>query len=448
MRAERCLILLSLLVLPVILPSCSGDGSSETPTAPTSPTTPATSTPPAPVGLLWRTNSALFRSQTDGSGVVTLVDAPEFDPFDVHVSDSTVVYHITAPPVPGVTDFGLNDIWKVQTNGTGNSPVVNTADAELIRDVFGPWVIYERVVYAQNTLQSSSYRSARLDGPGQGLVTDALALYDLHIGERAVFTGIEPVGSGSIFSVLLDGTDVRTLADIPSGSPPITFLTPTHTIGNQVLFSQASYPQNTANIFSVLVTGGPVLPVTQGDDYTWIGAIIGSRIVYHRCPLIPNPDPTEPNPIAGPCDVYSVLSDGSGNVALATHPETEFVQGVLSSQVLIRRVGSVSDTLFSIPVTGGAETFMLTLAQNEFVSGVIGDRVILRRSTGVWSMKADGSGLVQLTNDSTDSPNGSTGPFSCFQRGLLSPPGLWCVPADGSGPATHVAPEASFVSGL
>jgi len=380
---------------------------------------------------------------------MTLVDAPGFEPFDIRVSDSTIVYHITAPPVPGVTDFGLNDIWKVQTNGTGNSPVVNTADAELIRDVFSPWVIYERVVYAQNTLQSSTYRSARLDGPGQGLVTDAHALYRLHIGERAVFDRIESVGGGSIFSVLLDGTDLRTLADIPSGAPPITFLTSTATIGNQVLFTQSSYPQNVQNIFSVPVTGGPVVPVTQGDDYAWIGAILGSRIVYHRCPLVPNSDPTAPGPMAGPCDVYSALSDGSGTVALATRSEMESVQGVLGSQVLIRRTGSVSDTLFSIPVTGGAETFMLTLAApNEFVSGTIGDRVVLRRPTGLWSMKADGSGLVQLTTDPTDGLDGSTGPFICFQRGPASQFELRCVPADGSGPSTHVATGANFVSGL
>ena len=100
---------------------------------------------------------------------MTLVDATGFDPFDVQVSDSTVVYHITALPVPGLANFGLNDIWQVQTDGTGNRPVVNTADAEIIRGVFAPWVIYERAVYAQNAFVSSTYRSARLDGLGQGL---------------------------------------------------------------------------------------------------------------------------------------------------------------------------------------------------------------------------------------------------------------------------------------
>jgi len=136
-------------------------------------------------------------------------------------------------------------------------------------------------------------------------------------------------------------------------------------------------------------------------------------------------------------------------MALAIRPEMEFIQGIIGSQVLIRRSGGTSDTLVSIPVAGGAETFMITLsAQNEFVSSVVGERVILQRSTGLWSMTANGDGLVQLTNDSADQPNGPAGPFICFQRGPLSQPDLWCVPADASGSATHVATGASYVSGL
>ena len=57
-------------------------------------------------------------------------------------------------------------------------------------------------------------------------------------------------------------------------------------------------------------------------------------------------------------------------------------------------------------------------------------------------------GLVQLTGDPSDRANRSAGPFICFQRGSVTPPDLWYVPADGSGPATQVATGAYFVTGL
>jgi hypothetical protein len=80
---------------------------------------------------------------------------------------------------------------------------------------------------------------------------------------------------------------------------------------------------------------------------------------------------------------------------------------------------------------------------HEFVAGIVGDRVILKQSTGLWSLKTDGSGLVQLTTEA-DEFAGSAGAFACFNRGLA----LWCVPADGSGPATKVTDAGTFVTGL
>jgi hypothetical protein len=91
---------------------------------------------------------------------------------------------------------------------------------------------------------------------------------------------------------------------------------------------------------------------------------------------------------------------------------------------------------------------MLTLDQNEFASWIVGDRVILKRPTGLWSLKEYGSELVQLTSDASDSPNREAGHFICFARGSSAQPDLWCVPADGSGPATQVTTRAYFVTGL
>lgn len=429
-----------LLLLPLILVSCSGGGSEAPPSlAPQ----PSATQPPAPAGLLYRTDTTLVRSQTDGSGKVTLEDAPGLDLFSLSLTGSTVVYQITALPVPGLADFGLADIWQVQTNGTEKRAVVNSQDAEIIRDVFSPWVVYENAVYANNRYVSSTYRQARLDGSGQGLITDANAVYRLHVGTRTVF--VQP-GGGSVFSVLLDGTDERTIAEVPNGSTT-TFVTPVGTLGTSVIISQVTGRNDSVALFTVPVTGGAHATLVEGPDYSALAAVVGARIVYSRCAIIGH-DPVFGDPIAGPCDLYSALSNGTGTVALATTPDNETVQGVIGSSVIVRRNGGATDRLYSLPVGGGAETFMLTLDQNEFVSWIVGDRVILERTTGLWSLKADGSGLVQLTSDASDRTNQSTGPFICFARGPAAQPDLWCVPVDGSRLATQVATGAYFVNGL
>jgi hypothetical protein len=427
-------------LLSVALFSCNG-GSSDSPA-------PSSTIPQSPVaaGLLWRTPTDLIRSQTDGSAQVMLVNTPGFDPFGTVVSGATVVYHVTAPPVPPLT-FGLNDIWQVQTNGTGRQVVVATADAENVRDVFFPWVVYERGVYSQGTLTSSAIRSARLDGPAQATL-GANAIYRAHVGERTVMEQIVQTGGGGSFSILADGTDMRPLTDVPPRPGGVTFRTPVSAIGNTVLFHESFFPENNQNILAVPVTGGSVTPLTQGGDYQAVSVIVGSRLVYQRCPLIPNPVSGGPSPIAGPCDLYSTLTDGSGTVPLTTHPDAESVQGAIGSQVLFRRNSNTGDALYSIPAGGGTEAFLINLAQNEFVTLIVGDRAVLRRATGLWSIRADGSGLRQLTNDASDSPTGSAGSYVCFQRGPFSLPDLWCVLADGSGAATHVAQGAFFVSGL
>src|SRR5690242_10263742 len=120
-----------ILAFPLFFLSCSSGNetpptSQQSPGVPPGPMSPTVGPPPTPAGLIWRQDSALNRSQTDGSGLVTLVNEPGFDPFDVRLSGSTVVYHITAPPLPPMANFGLDDIWQVQTNGTAKQAVAAT----------------------------------------------------------------------------------------------------------------------------------------------------------------------------------------------------------------------------------------------------------------------------------------------------------------------------------
>ena len=134
----------------------------------------------------------------------------------------------------------------------------------------------------------------------------------------------------------------------------------------------------------------------EGSDYELLKGVVDNRVVYNRCVLkvLPNFDVT-----IDQCNAFSVLSDGRGRVALTATSDVNYVQGIIGQQVIVRRNhGGPTDELFSVPATGGGETPVLTLSfDDEFVMTIIEDRIILQRPTGLWSVQADGHGLVQLT---------------------------------------------------
>ena len=78
-------------------------------------------------------------------------------------------------------------------------------------------------------------------------------------------------------------------------------------------------------ILTVPLAGGAPAPLESDEFNSYVVASLGTRVLYHRC--VP----------AGLCDVVSIEADGSSPVVLASHPANEAVQGVTTSQVIIRR---------------------------------------------------------------------------------------------------------------
>lgn len=427
---------LLLLLLSLILVSCSG-GDSEAPPSLTAP--PGPPQPPASASLIYSTQNTLIKSQTDGSGQVTLADEPAGFDGNVVVSETNVVYR--TPQIPA--GVNLIDIWAVQTDGTNRHRILHDPTHEHnLLDVINQWVLYTE----QPTTfpKSAELASIRFDGSKRSIIGPVIeqngphqANYQQQVGARLVFEQIN-----NLFSMLPDGTDRRLLAAIPRGpNGEFTFLGTRGVVGSQVIYSVVDLALNVPNLFAIPVTGGAVTTLVEGPDYKlfdqFFGAVVDARVIYGRCAVLPNFD-------TGPCDVYSVLSDGSGTVALSTHPDNEVVQGVIGSRVVFRRNNSQGDALFSIHADGtGGEAAILPLSRNtDFVVGIVDARIILQRATGLWSVKADGSELVQLTPDAGSFS--TVGPFACFNRGAA----LWCVPADGSAEPTKVTDHGTFVTGL
>jgi len=457
MRARRGLISSSFLMLflPLILISCSGGGGDAPPSlAPQ----PSGAQPPAPAGLILRRDNALIRSQTDGSGQVTLADEPAIIE-RVVVSGTTVVYEV--PQSQSRVGNIPRDIWAVQIDGMDRHLVRRSAVPQwfYLLDVIGPWVLHTDRAGPEFSPPPPSLASILVNGTAPRILSAAVGSgelwqapnYERQVQGRAIFEF-----AGNLFSLLPDGTDLQQLTFYPPyphfNEPFTVWLGTRGVVEDKAIYSVIPILEEMPKLFAVPVGGGPVVQLGTGLEYEILGAIAGSRVVYNRCVLVRVSDPAGGfNSVLDQCDVVSVLSDGQERVALTATRDINYVQGAIGEKVIIRRSqrGGTTDSLFSIPVSGGVETPMLPLsAQDEFVSGIVADRVILRRPTGLWSLNADGSGLVQLTADASDWFSGSTGPFACFTRGSSAQHDLWCVPADGSGLATQVETGAYFVSAL
>ena len=167
-----------------------------------------------------------------------------------------------------------------------------------------------------------------------------------------------------------------------------------------------------------------------------MGWVYLARVVYHRCPFVSGQ-------ASSSCDVASVNIDASAPVALTSDPANEAVQGMVGSQVIIRRNLSGNDQLIAVSVTGGPEKLLMTMTDSEFVQLVVGDLLIVRRPTGTWSLDLNGT-LTKLGSVVGDSGFIAVGDAVCVTKVTA----VWCMPLDGAGPQVKIADEGRVVGVL
>jgi hypothetical protein len=279
--------------------------------------------------LIWSTPTGIFRSQTDGSDRLTLAETPQHRIIRPHLAESVILYE------DGNPDTGIT-MRRANVNGSGTQALAvldepGQSITQFLLDAIGSWVIY-----GNNGLAATRLHSVTLDGvESQGGIPRMF--YQSQIGGRAILLQHDLFLPDNLFSVLPDFTDLRQLTDL--STDPFVIPQTTGAIGNQVLYSLEYLPSaSIKDLFAVPVTGGPVTTIANSPDYEWLGAVVGSRVVYHRCAV----DATQH---VGQCDLYSVQSDGTGTVALSTHPDNETIQGVIGSQVIVRRNSGTTDSL-------------------------------------------------------------------------------------------------------
>ncbi len=234
----------------------------------------------------------------------------------------------------------------------------------------------------------------------------------------------------------MDGSGFATHATVQI---PFT-LTASQSFDNTLVFREYNLNNGSATLKALPISGGATLSLNDGQTYVAYADRVGARIVYHSCGIEDNQNGTYS---ATECDVHSVNTDGSGFAVLASHPANEAVQGVTTSQVIIRRNLSGNDHLLAVLVAGGAERLLMTMTDSEFVKLVTGDLIIVRRPSGTWSLDLNGA-LKQLGTVALDFNVTAVGNAVCGNTRNA----VWCMPLDGSGPQVKITNNGKVVGVL
>lgn len=397
----------------LLLAGCSGGGGEDP--APAPPTGASTE-------FLVATSEGLWRGLTNGKGGVVFVH-PNLQRADVLLGDGHVSYSRVQPiQPPGSVDN--EDIWTVNTDGTGNRALVNTPMGEFLQAVKGPWVFY----YA-----NTSWSSVRVDTGQQAVLStgDVNASLDQLVGTRAVFSH-----DSLITSINFDGTDKRTHADVSSNDRYL-FIKAAIEQPATVLYEVVDNAPPQSQLFSVsLAEGAQEIPLTEVTKSTYAGHS-GGRVVYRRCLSVENA------PSTVQCNVLSVRLDGTQTAVLAAQSENEAVQGIIGERVVIRRNVNGNDQLVSVPITGGAESFIMLVGDTDFIEVVAGDALVLRRSTGTWRLDLNGT-LTKLGPTPGGHAYQVVGTAVCYNVNAA----YYCAPLDGSGPEVKITGNGKFVGVL
>lgn len=423
----------------IVVAGCGGGGDS----APTSTNTgsggtlPPAIIPPPPLavngivifGRSEGQNSDLLLTKIDGTSEVALAADPAVKETYSRRVDNRIYYQKSA-----LAPFSQRDVWTVNTDGTGNAPLVAAAGDELLNAIVGNRAVYE----VQSGLGGQrDLWSVLVDGSDPRPVANnpnddehyigvagTRVIYEQRVGAQTDVYSINPDGSG--LQPIANTVDEEFVGGI---------------IGTRVIFARRENPTAQADLFSMNADGtGAPIPLGPSPSNEIFSAVVGDRAVFQRCA-----------PQGGQCDLYSILLDGTGELLLADGAGNEFFLGTIGTRVFYTTSIGVQTDLWSVDVVAGKPSAIGLATDSrysEFPEAVVGNRVVFRREVGTQSDLysidiAGGPEAALATGATSESFGGAIGNIVIFERlsggSFSSPRDLFSRVVDGSAPEVALA---------
>ncbi len=374
-------------------------------------------------------NPDLLLSKVDGTGEVTLAADPTAkETYSRRVGNR--LFYLKSALAP----FSQRDIWAVNTDGTGNGPVVAAAGDELLSTIVGNLAIYE----VQPSLGGlRDIWSVGVDGSAPKPIANNPNDDEHYIGVAATRVVYEQrVGTQTdVYSINPDGSDLQPIANT-ADEEFVGGIT-----GTRVIFARRESPTAQADLLIMNADGtGSATPLGASPSNEIFSAIVGDRAVFQRCAAQ-----------GGQCDLYSILLDGTSELLLADGPGNEFYLGTIGTRVIYTTSIGIQTDLWSVDAAGGKPTAIGLATDSrysEFPEAVVGTRVVFRREVGTQSDLysidiAGGSEAALATATTSESFGGAIGNIVIFERlsggSISSPRDLFSRVVDGSAPEVPLA---------
>lgn len=371
----------------------------------------------------------LYVIKEDGSGEIQLTSSAEGDGFRA-VSGGRVIYQAN------------NNLFSVNTNGTGTVTLANTTDPEIFNGITPSG----RVIYRRDTAAAGrDLWSVNADGTNP-LALAATASHEDFVAITSSGKVIFSVSAGSgfqndLYSINPDGTGKAPLAADPGLYEGFAGETASGLI---VIETADAFGGGTGSIYLLNGVGGAATNVTTNTtpfEYTVVGITNTGQVIIERT-------------VSGQNDIYG------GSLPLAASADDERYQGsTASGQVIYSRLGLIpgtltfQDDLYIVNPDGTHTVPLANTTSDEYFSAVAPDgRIIYTSCTNglcdLYAVNADGTGNVPLANSAS---------FQEFFQGITasgrviyskengSSISLFAVNTDGTG--TTFLPGGSFFVG-
>ncbi len=335
----------------------------------------------------------IYQRATSNNGVdiySVAKDGTDTRALAISADDETCVHIVGSGPASGRVVYrrsaggSSRDLYAVNEDGTLARTLANGPLDEDFAGITNNGI----VIYETSPFQNRDIYAVDLEGlTNIPLATSARFEVVAGIVGSTVIYGLDNFGQSDLYSVSSVGNGGSPIAADPNTEETLAGITPNGTL---IIHKQPNLSGN-RDIYA-----GNIALATSSDFEIYSGSAANGRVVYQRSSR-------------GSYDVFSVLADGTGTVALADSADDEGLVFITAdNRAFINRYAITGPTVtlgdvYLIGLDGSNLTPIATSVHQETFAALIGGTVLYRRETvnsvndiQLWAVTTNGTGNFRL----------------------------------------------------